>query len=96
MAANGPILEMEGISKRFPGVVALDNVSLSVGTGAIVALIGEIGAGNSTLMKILGGAISRETGASTATITITKPSAPQDSACCTRTERLKKGSSNAR
>src|ERR1043165_5841074 len=57
-----PILEMEGISKRFPGVVALDGVSLSVGTGEIVALIGENCAGKSTLMKILGGASSRDTG----------------------------------
>jgi ribose transport system ATP-binding protein len=50
-----PLLELKGITKRFPGVLALSNVSFSVGQAEVVALIGENGAGKSTLMKTLGG-----------------------------------------
>lgn len=49
------ILEMRAITKEFPGVKALDQVSLSVAEGEIHALVGENGAGKSTLMKVLSG-----------------------------------------
>ena len=53
---------MRGIGKRFPGVIALDNVSLDIGAGEVVALCGENGAGKSTMMKILGGVYQPDAG----------------------------------
>ena len=56
MAEEQPILEVRNITKRFPGVVALDNVSVEFYPGEVHAIVGENGAGKSTLMKVLVGA----------------------------------------
>jgi len=57
-----PLLELIGIRKEYPGVVALDRVSLRVATGEVVGLVGENGAGKSTLMKVLGGVVAPDEG----------------------------------
>ena len=56
------LLEMRGITKEFPGVKALDGVSLTVRPGTVHALMGENGAGKSTLMKCLFGIYAKDSG----------------------------------
>lgn len=60
--AGSEILRVEGVSKRFGGVHALEKVELNVRRGEVHALVGENGAGKSTLIKVLGGIIPRNEG----------------------------------
>src|SRR5262245_31511951 len=57
-----PLLQLRGISKTFPGVRALDNVSFDVFPGEVHALLGENGAGKSTLIKTIAGVHQPDTG----------------------------------
>jgi rhamnose transport system ATP-binding protein len=60
--AVAPLLTLRGISKSFPGVRALDNVSIEIYPGQVTSLIGENGAGKSTLVKILTGIYQPDSG----------------------------------
>ncbi|MFB4341652.1 ribose ABC transporter ATP-binding protein RbsA [Pantoea sp. CS_6] len=57
-----PLLQLKGIEKAFPGVKALNGASLSVWAGRVMALVGENGAGKSTMMKVLTGIYTRDAG----------------------------------
>lgn len=61
-AGKAPLLEVRGLSKSFPGVKALDDVSLRLSGGEVLAVIGENGAGKSSLMKILAGVQTADSG----------------------------------
>ena len=89
-ASGPPAIELQGIVKRFPGVVANDGIDLAVAPGEIHAIVGENGAGKSTLMKILYGEQRPDEG----TITVEASSrassrrgtrSPSASAWCTST-----------
>ncbi len=80
-----PLIELEGITKRFPGVIALGNASFTLKPGEVHALMGENGAGKSTLMKIVSGIYQRDGGTMLVDgkpATITSPREAQDAGIC--------------
>jgi simple sugar transport system ATP-binding protein len=60
--SSPPLLELRGVTKRFPGVIANDDVSLSLAAGEVLGILGENGAGKSTLMNVLAGLMVPDAG----------------------------------
>ncbi len=60
--AGEPLIRLSGIGKSYPGVTALQGLTLDIHAGEVIGLVGENGAGKSTLMKILGGVIAPDRG----------------------------------
>lgn len=75
---NELLLSVNNISKKFPGVQALENINFNVNKGEVIGLIGENGAGKSTLIKIISGAIKQDNGSIEFKGKFFKPESPQD------------------
>ena len=78
MAESAPALEMRGITKRYPGVLANDDIDLDLRPGEIHALLGENGAGKTTLMNILYGLAVPDEGRSSSTASRSTSLGPHD------------------
>ena len=77
-AASGQAIELRGIGKRFPGVIANHDIDIDVRRGTIHAIVGENGAGKSTLMKILYGVQKPDEGTIAVNGTEVSLSSPSD------------------
>jgi len=77
-----PALVMKNVSKRFPGTIAVDDVSFEVYPGEVHALVGENGAGKSTLMKMLAGSFDDYTGTITVNGRVEKLHSPTTAKKC--------------
>jgi ribose transport system ATP-binding protein len=75
---NNPALSVEGLTKDYPGVRAVDNVSFSIDTGTVHCLVGENGAGKSTLVKMLTGALQPTGGSMAVNGSVHQPANPHE------------------
>src|SRR5438067_13775602 len=78
MSEAVPVLEMKGISKRFPGVQALAEVDFRLFGGEVHSVMGQNGAGKSTLIKVLTGVHPADSGRILLEGNVVKPSSPRD------------------
>ena len=62
MSAAAPLLQIRGLTKRYPGVLALDDVDLDMSASEVLGLLGKNGAGKSTVIKVLAGAVPADAG----------------------------------
>jgi len=60
--ADGPLLQVEGLTKRFGRIVAVDDVSFTLWPGEVLAIVGESGSGKTTLLNLLGGGLKADAG----------------------------------